>query len=56
MVHPKGLEYGCDLAGGHDAVPLLLDPEGQVLSLPPIINSREIGEVQRRRSTNYWSR
>ena len=44
-VHPKGLEYGPIIAG-HDRLPLLRDEEGQVLSLPPIINSREIGEVQ----------
>lgn len=44
-VHPKGLEYGPILAG-HDRIPLLMDQEGQVLSLPPIINSREIGEVR----------
>jgi phenylalanyl-tRNA synthetase beta chain len=44
-VHPKGVEYGPILAG-HDLVPLLRDEDGQVLSLPPIINSREIGEVQ----------
>ncbi len=44
-VHPKGLEYGPILAG-HERVPLLLDDEGQVLSFPPIINSREIGEVR----------
>jgi phenylalanyl-tRNA synthetase beta chain len=44
-VHPKGVEYGQILAG-QDLVPLLRDEEGQVLSLPPIINSREIGEVQ----------
>lgn len=43
-VHPKGVEYASILAG-HDRVPLLLDTEGQVLSLPPIINSREIGEI-----------
>lgn len=45
LVHPKGLEYGSILAG-HDRVPLLRDAAGQVLSFPPIINSREIGEVQ----------
>ena len=44
-VHPKGLEYGPIIAG-HGRVPLLRDEEGQVLSLPPVINSREIGEVQ----------
>ena len=44
-VHPKGLEYGGILTG-HDKVPLLVDAEGQVLSFPPIINSRDIGEVR----------
>jgi phenylalanyl-tRNA synthetase beta chain len=43
-VHPKGLEYGSILTG-HDRVPLLLDADGHVLSLPPIINSRELGEI-----------
>jgi len=45
MVHPKGVEYG-GLVGGHDRLPVLRDATGQVLSFPPIINSREIGEVQ----------
>ncbi|MET0516990.1 MAG: phenylalanine--tRNA ligase subunit beta, partial [Nitrospiraceae bacterium] len=45
LVHPKGIEYGRILAG-HDRVPLLRDSRGQVLSFPPIINSREIGEVK----------
>jgi phenylalanyl-tRNA synthetase beta chain len=44
-VHPKGVEFGPILAG-HDRVPLLRDQEGQVLSLPPVINSRDLGEVQ----------
>jgi phenylalanyl-tRNA synthetase beta chain len=44
-VHPKGMEYGSILTG-HERVPLLQDHEGRVLSLPPIINSREIGEVR----------
>ncbi len=44
-VHPKGIEYGPILAG-HDRVPLLRDDEGRILSLPPVINSREIGEVR----------
>ena len=45
MVHPKGVEYG-GILGGHDQLPVLRDAKGQVLSFPPIINSREIGEVQ----------
>jgi phenylalanyl-tRNA synthetase beta chain len=45
LVHPKGLEYGHILAG-QERLPLLRDAKGQVLSFPPIINSREIGEVR----------
>ncbi|MBP6606871.1 MAG: phenylalanine--tRNA ligase subunit beta, partial [Nitrospira sp.] len=45
MVHPKGVEYG-GIVGGHDRLPVLRDANGQVLSFPPIINSREIGEVR----------
>ncbi len=44
-VHPKGLEYGSILAG-HERLPLLWDSDGKVLSFPPIINSRELGEVR----------
>jgi phenylalanyl-tRNA synthetase beta chain len=44
-VHPKGLEYGSILAG-HERLPLLWDSDGRVLSFPPIINSRELGEVR----------
>lgn len=44
-VHPKGIEYGPILAGC-ERIPLLWDSDGQALSLPPVINSREIGEVQ----------
>jgi len=43
-VHPKGIEYSSILAD-HPSLPLLWDKEGQILSFPPIINSREIGEV-----------
>ncbi len=45
MVHPKGLEYGA-IVSGQDRLPVLRDQAGQVLSFPPIINSREIGEVR----------
>ncbi len=45
MVHPKGVEYG-HIVSGHDRLPVLRDAKGQVLSFPPIINSREIGEVR----------
>ncbi|MBH0183944.1 MAG: phenylalanine--tRNA ligase subunit beta [Nitrospira sp.] len=45
MVHPKGLEHGRILAG-HSRLPILRDAKRQPLSFPPIINSREIGEVR----------
>jgi len=45
LVHPKGLEFGHILAG-HSRLPLLRDATQQPLSFPPIINSREIGEVR----------
>ncbi|GKS56773.1 phenylalanine--tRNA ligase beta subunit [Nitrospira sp.] len=45
MVHPKGLEYGSIVSGGN-RLPVLRDEVQQVLSFPPIINSREIGEVR----------
>lgn len=44
VVHPKGLEYGSILAGQR-RLPLLRDADHRPLSFPPIINSREIGEV-----------
>lgn len=42
--HPKGVEYGWILSG-NQRVPLLVDEAGMTLSMPPIINSREVGEV-----------
>jgi phenylalanyl-tRNA synthetase beta chain len=45
MVHPKGLEHGHILAG-QSRLPFLRDAKHQPLSFPPIINSREIGEVR----------
>jgi phenylalanyl-tRNA synthetase beta chain len=42
--HPKGIEYRGILAG-KDQVPLLRDDAGLTLSMPPIINSRDLGEV-----------
>lgn len=43
--HPKGRAYG-GIISGHSALPVLMDAEDKVLSFPPIINSRNIGEVQ----------
>lgn len=45
LIHPKGLEFG-GIVAGKDQVPLLRDARGHILSFPPIINSREIGEVR----------
>jgi len=45
LVHPKGLEFG-GIVAGKQLVPLLRDTKGRILSFPPIINSREIGEVR----------
>jgi phenylalanyl-tRNA synthetase beta chain len=45
LVHPKGLEYGNILAG-QARLPLLRDAKREVLSFPPIINSRNLGEVR----------
>ncbi len=38
--HPKGIEYGHIIAE-YDEYPLLIDSEGTVLSMPPIINSED---------------
>jgi len=38
--HPKGMAYA-HLLASHQRVPLLIDDAGQVLSMPPIINSEE---------------
>ena len=45
MVHPKGLEHG-HILSGQNRLPILRDAKRQILSFPPIINSREIGEVR----------
>jgi phenylalanyl-tRNA synthetase beta chain len=44
MDHPKGQEFA-HLIAGHDEYPLLVDSAGNVLSLPPIINSDYTGKV-----------
>jgi len=43
--HPKGIAYASILAGAK-RYPLLIDAANQVLSFPPIINSRAVGEVR----------
>lgn len=43
--HPKGIAYG-EIVKPFGKYPVLTDGMGRVLSFPPIINSREIGEVK----------
>lgn len=43
--HSKGIEFGA-IVKGQDHYPLLIDAQDDVLSFPPIINSRTSGEVQ----------
>lgn len=38
--HPKGVQYA-HLLAGRERYPLLVDSEGRVLSLPPIVNSED---------------
>jgi len=42
--HPKGLEYG-DIIRRHAVWPLLYDSRSNVLSLPPVINSNDLGRI-----------
>jgi phenylalanyl-tRNA synthetase beta chain len=42
--HPKGVAYGKIIAGAL-RYPLLIDARGEILSLPPIINSQTLGAV-----------
>ncbi len=43
--HPKGVMYR-EIFQGFSKVPLLRDDSNMILSMPPIINSRTLGEVQ----------
>ena len=42
--HPKGQEYG-HLLSGFARYPLLVDAAGEVLSMPPVVNSQGLGAV-----------
>jgi phenylalanyl-tRNA synthetase beta chain len=42
--HPKGIEYAGTISSFKDW-PLLTDGDGKVLSLPPIINSNDLGKI-----------
>lgn len=43
-LHPKGIQYGHILS--EELYPILIDSKDEVLSFPPIINSKSIGEVK----------
>ena len=45
LEHPKGKEYGHIIAGS-PVYPILMDADGGVLSMAPVINSATIGAVQ----------
>ena len=42
--HPTGREYG-HLLEGKEIFPLFVDHKGEIMSMPPIINSHKIGKV-----------
>jgi phenylalanyl-tRNA synthetase beta chain len=42
--HPKGIEYG-ETISSFKEWPLLSDGDGKILSLPPIINSNDLGKI-----------
>jgi phenylalanyl-tRNA synthetase beta chain len=42
--HPKGTEYGEIISGFHEW-PILIDGNHNVLSLPPVINSNDLGKI-----------
>lgn len=42
--HPTGKDYA-HLLAGFDRYPLLFDSKGQILSMPPIINSEGLGKI-----------
>jgi phenylalanyl-tRNA synthetase beta chain len=42
--HPKGIEYG-HIVKENEKLPIILDSKKKVLSLPPIINSNDLGRV-----------
>ncbi|MFH1072973.1 MAG: phenylalanine--tRNA ligase subunit beta [Nanoarchaeota archaeon] len=50
--HPKGREYA-HLLDGCNAYPVFIDSAGQVLSMPPIINSDHTGKVTEKTKTVF---
>jgi len=42
--HPKGTEYG-DIISRFEEWPILVDGEDKILSLPPVVNSNDLGRI-----------
>ena len=42
--HPKGIQYGY-IINKHEHWPILMDSRNKVLSIPPIINSNDLGRI-----------
>src|SRR3989338_11056856 len=42
--HPKGIEYA-HLLKNHEKYPIFVDSKNKILSMPPIINARDLGKV-----------
>jgi len=42
--HPKGSQYGGIISGFHEW-PILIDGDNNVLSLPPVVNSNDLGKI-----------
>lgn len=43
-VHPKGIEFG-HIINKFDKYPILMDSKDRILSMPPIINSNDVGKI-----------
>jgi phenylalanyl-tRNA synthetase beta chain len=44
LQHPKGIEYG-PLINKFKEVPILIDSDNKIMSMPPVINSNDLGNV-----------
>lgn len=43
-MHPKGREY-CHICQNWDRLPVFVDSKGVIMSMPPIINSHDVGKI-----------
>ncbi|MBI5227394.1 phenylalanine--tRNA ligase subunit beta [Candidatus Micrarchaeota archaeon] len=42
--HPTGIKYK-HLVGGWKKLPIFIDSKGQIMSMPPIVNSHDVGKI-----------